>query len=79
MIARSMAAFSFAALVVLAVGTAGVRIASWRLRARLDRLDLEVRALRYETTHGERAVARSVSREALTSLLQARLDQVRAP
>ena len=79
MIASSMAAFIFAALVVLAVSTAGVRIASWRLRARLDRLDLEVRALRYETTHGERAVARSVSREALTSLRHARLDQVRAP
>lgn len=77
MIFRFLAALSFAALLALTVATVGIRTASLRARARIERLGVAVKARQFEVEHRTRAVAAATTPAALGELLRASLQRRR--
>jgi len=75
MIARALAAFAFAGLLLVAVGTVSLRIASLRARARLERLAVLAEARTYEVEHRTRALAAATTPAVLAELLRGALER----
>jgi hypothetical protein len=77
MLLRSLAAVAFAALLALMVVTVSMRAASLRARARIEQLELVVKARSYELEHRRRELAALTTQPMLERLLHAAVERAR--